>query len=51
MEQVFVDPLEDDAGKGLKSSIQIETVVKDDEVDDKVNKLKDLLGKSPLNRR
>jgi len=51
MEQVFVDPLEDDAGEGLKSSIQIETVVKDDEVDDKVNKLKDLLGKSPLNRR
>lgn len=51
MEQVFIDPLEENAGEGLKSSIQIETVVKDDEVDGKVNKLKDLLGKSPLNRR
>ncbi len=47
MEQVFVDPLEEDAGKGMKASIQIETVVKDEEVGDKVNKLKDLLGKLP----
>ena len=44
MEQVFIDPLEEDAGKGMKASIQIKTVVKDEEVGDKVNKLKDLLG-------
>lgn len=47
MEQVFVDPLERDAGKGMKATINIETVVKDEEVGDKVNKLKDLLGKLP----
>jgi len=47
MEQVFVDPLEEDAGKGMKATINIETVVKDEEVGDKVNKLKDLLGKLP----
>jgi len=47
MEQIFVDPLEEDAGKGMKASITIETVVKDEEVDEKVNKLKDLLGKLP----
>ena len=45
MEQVFVDPLEEDAGEGMKSSITIEEVVKDDQVDDKVDKLRDLLGK------
>ena len=44
MEQAFVDPLEEDAGKGMKASIKIETVVKDEEVGAKVNKLKDLLG-------
>jgi len=47
MEQVFVDPLEEGAGKGMKATINIETVVKDEEVGDKVNKLKDLLGKLP----
>lgn len=47
MEQIFVDPLEKDAGEGMKSSINVDTVVKDDAVDDKVNKLKDLLGKLP----
>ena len=47
MEQVFIDPLEKDAGEGLEASIQIETIVKDEEVGDKVNKLKDLLGKLP----
>jgi len=45
MEQVFVDPLEKDAGEGMKSSINIETVTKDDDVEDKVDKLRDLLGK------
>lgn len=44
MEQVFVDPLEEDAGEGMKSSIQIDTVEKEDEVDNKVDKLRDLLG-------
>jgi uncharacterized small protein (DUF1192 family) len=45
MEQVFIDPLEKDAGAGLKSSIKIETVTKDDsEVNNKVDKLRDLLG-------
>lgn len=47
MEQVFVDPLEEGAGKGMKATINIETVVKDEEVGDKVNKLKDLIGKLP----
>ena len=44
MEQVFVDPLEEDAGEGMKSSIQIDTIEKEDEVDNKVDKLRDLLG-------
>jgi len=47
MEQVFVDPLEEDAGEGLEASIQIETIVKDEAVGGKVDKLKDLLGKLP----
>lgn len=48
MEQLFVDPLEDDADEGMKSSITVDTVVKDDgEVDNKVDKLRDLLGKLP----
>lgn len=47
MEQVFVDPLEEDAGEGMKSSINVDVVTNDDVVDDKVNKLKDLLGKLP----
>lgn len=47
MEQLFIDPLEEDAGKGLKSNIitrEIKRDVDDGNVDDKVNKLKDLLG-------
>lgn len=47
MEQVFVDPLEEGAGTGLKSNIknrELTRDVDDGEVDDKVNKLKDLLG-------
>jgi uncharacterized small protein (DUF1192 family) len=44
MEQVFIDPLEKDAGEGMKSKINVETITKDDEVDGKVDKLRDLLG-------
>lgn len=44
MEQVFVDPLEKDSGEGLKSSIKIDELKSDGGVDDKVKKLKDLLG-------
>jgi len=47
MEQVFVDPLEEDSGKGLKSSISIETITKDEEVTGRVDKLRGLLGKLP----
>ena len=47
MEQVFVDPLEEDAGEGMKSSISIETITKDEEVTDRVDKLRGLLGKLP----
>ena len=47
MEQVFVDPLEEDAGEGMKSSIKIETIIKEDEVESKVDKLRDLLGQLP----
>lgn len=53
MEEVFVDPLEDGAGDGLKSSIKARELtrdVEDGEIDSKVNKLKDLLGsKLPKN--
>jgi chromosome segregation ATPase len=56
MEQVFVDPLEKDAGKDLKSSINIEvedipTTDKKEEMDDKVFKLKSLLGKLPTKKK
>jgi len=47
MEQIFVDPLEEDAGDGMDASITIESVTKDEEVDDKVDKLRDLLGSLP----
>jgi chromosome segregation ATPase len=47
MEQVFVDPLEEDASDGMESNITIETIVKDEEVDGKVDKLRDLLGSLP----
>lgn len=50
MEQKFVDPIEDGADDGLKSNItnrEITRDVDDGEVDDKVNRLKDLLGGLP----
>jgi DNA repair exonuclease SbcCD ATPase subunit len=55
MEQIFVDPLEKDAGDGLKPNINIETTKLDlspqkEEMDDKVNKLRGLLGKLPTRK-
>jgi len=47
MEQLFVDPLEEDAADGMEASINVESVTKDEEVDDKVDKLRDLLGSLP----
>jgi len=47
MEQVFVDPLEDNAADGMKASIQIETIVKEEKIGGKIDKLKGLLGKLP----
>jgi Mg2+ and Co2+ transporter CorA len=49
MEQQFVDPLENDAGKGLKSHIDITdvSVAEKENMSEKVNKLKGLLGKLP----
>jgi hypothetical protein len=48
MEQIFIDPLEDDAGEGLTSNINVETITKEDEVDSKVDKLRNLLGSKLL---
>ena len=49
MEQQFIDPLEKDAGKGLKSHIDITDVstIETEDMSDKVDKLKGLLGKLP----
>lgn len=44
MERHFVDPLEEGAGKGLKQHIHVKHVKSDKKVDDKVDKLKGLLG-------
>lgn len=46
MEPTFVDPLEIDAGEGLKSHIDVEevSVVQKENIQDKVSKLKNLLG-------
>lgn len=53
MEQVFIDPLEQGAGEGLKSSITSREISHKDDgsvMEDKVNKLKNLLGnKLPKN--
>ena len=48
MEQIFVDPLEDNAGDGMKSNITAREITRDvDEPahNEQVNKLKSLLGK------
>ena len=49
MEQKFIDPLEKDAGKGLKSHIDIAdvSVGEKENMSEKVDKLKGLLGKLP----
>lgn len=49
MEEIIIDPLEKDAGKGLKSHITVKKSESDkkDDVQDKVKKLKGLLGKFP----
>jgi len=47
MEQVFVDPLEDNAAEGMEASIKIETIIREEEVGGKVDKLRNLLGKLP----
>lgn len=47
MEQKFIDPLDKNAGEGLKPNIKIDSLAKDDKVDEKVNKLKNLLGGLP----
>jgi len=49
MEHQFIDPLDKDAGKGLKSHIDIMDVPTDekDNMFEKVDKLKGLLGKLP----
>lgn len=45
MEQVFIDPLEEGAGDGLESHIDIKEVTPEgDKVDDKIHKLRDLIG-------
>jgi len=49
MEQRFIDPLEKDAGEGLESHIDITDVTasEKDNMSEKVDKLKNLLGKLP----
>jgi hypothetical protein len=49
MEHKFIDPLDKDAGKGLKSHIDIIDVstTEEDDMSKKVDKLKGLLGKLP----
>lgn len=47
MEKKFIDPLESDAGKGLKSFIKTDKVIKEgeEELDGQVDKLRSLLNK------
>lgn len=49
MEEVFIDPLDDNAGKSFKSYINIEDVSTNEKekITDKVTKLKNLLGSLP----
>lgn len=51
METVFIDPLEGDAGEGLKAHIDVEEVSMEqkENIQDKVSKLKNLLGNSKIN--
>lgn len=53
MDKVFVDPLEEGAGDKLKANIKVEKttqVQEKDQVEDKVGKLKSLLGKLPTKK-
>lgn len=49
IEEVFIDPLEDDAGEGLIPHIEIEDIsaVKKEKMQQKVDKLRDLIGGLP----
>lgn len=47
MEEVFIDPTEKDAGKGMKSHIKLEDVESEEDIGNKVNKLKSLIGGLP----
>ena len=51
METVFIDPLEDDAGEGLEAHIDVEevSIEQKENIQDKVSKLKNLLGNSKIN--
>lgn len=53
IETVFIDPLEDDAGKDLKPFLDVKDVSTDEKENmfDKVNKLKNLLGKIPTKKQ
>lgn len=47
MEDVFIDPTERSAGKGMKSHIKIKDIETTEAIDSKVNKLKSLIGGIP----
>lgn len=51
METVFIDPLEGDAGEGLEAHIDVEevSIEQKENIQDKVSKLKNLLGDSKIN--
>jgi hypothetical protein len=52
METVFIDPLETNAGDGLKAHIDVEevSVLEKEDVSEKVIKLRNLMGKLPNNK-
>ena len=52
METVFIDPLEGGAGEGLEAHINVKdvSVTQKENIQDKVNKLKNLLGGSKINK-
>jgi len=53
MDNVFVDPLESGAGEKLKANIKFDRIkppIEKEQVDDKVGKLKSLLGKLPTKK-
>ena len=53
IDRVFVDPLDENASTGLKPNInvdELQILEKRDDIDEKVNKLKNLLGKLPTKK-